>query len=108
MKKVNLLVIGTQKAGTTSLYEYIRQHPDIYFSDVKEVTYFVEDALYSKGEDYYHSFFTKIENEKIIASSYVHMLPCKKCPGRVKEYNPDMKFIVMLREPVSRAYSAYN
>jgi len=107
-KKVNLLILGTQKAGTTSLYEYIRQHTDIYFSDVKEVTYFVEDDLYKKGEEYYHSFFMNVINEKIIASAYVHMLPCKKCPQRVKQYNPDMKFIVMLREPVSRAYSAYN
>jgi hypothetical protein len=107
-KKVNLLILGTQKAGTTSLYEYIRQHHDIYFSDVKEVTYFVEDKLYQKGEDYYHSFFTKVTNEKIIASAYVHMLSCKEAPLRVKQYNKDMKFIIMLREPVSRAYSAYN
>jgi len=107
-KKVNLLIIGTQKAGTTSLYEYIRQHKDIYFSDIKEVIYFVNDKLFDKGEEYYHSFFTKIENEKIIASAYVHMLPSKKAPKRVQAYNPNMKFIVMLREPISRAYSAYN
>lgn len=107
-RKVNLLILGTQKAGTTSLYEYIKQHPDLYFSDVKEVTYFVEDELYNKSEDYYHSFFTKVSNEKIIASAYVHMLPCKKAIKRVKEYNPNMKFIIMVRDPVSRAYSAYN
>jgi hypothetical protein len=107
-KKVNLLIIGTQKAGTTSLYEYIKQHNDIYFSDVKEITYFVEDDQYKKGEEYYHSFFTKVDSEKIIASAYVHMLPSKKAPKRVKEYNSDMKFIVMLRNPVDRAYSAYN
>lgn len=106
-KKVNLLIIGTQKAGTTSLYEYIKQHNDIYFSDIKEVTYFVQDELYSKGEEYYHSFFQSHNNEQVSASAYVHMLPCQKCPERVKVYNPDMKFIVMLRDPVERAYSAY-
>jgi len=107
-RKVNLLILGTQKAGTTSLYEYIRQHTNIYFSDVKEVTYFVNDELYRLGEDYYHSFFSRVKSEEIIASAYVHMLPCRKCPERVRDYNPDMKFIIMLREPVDRAYSAYN
>ncbi len=107
-KKINLLILGAQKSGTTSLYEYIQQHSAIYFSDVKEVTYFVEDELYKKGEAYYHSFFSKIKDEKIVASAYVHMLPCKKAIQRVKKYNQDMKFIVMVREPVSRAYSAYN
>lgn len=107
MRKVNLFILGTQKAGTTSLYEYIKQHDNIYFSDVKEVTYFVEKKSYTKGDDYFHSFFSHIKNEKIIASCYVHMLPCKKCPLRVKKYNPDMKFIIMLRDPVKRAYSAY-
>lgn len=106
--KVNLLIIGTQKAGTTSLYEYLKQHTDIYFPDIKEIAYFVDDASYKKGDAYYHSFFTKVGNEKIIASAYVHMLSSHKAPERVKKYNAAMKFIVMLREPASRAYSAYN
>jgi hypothetical protein len=107
-RKVNFLILGTQKAGTTSLYEYIKQHNDIYFSDVKEVTYFSQSKLYKKGEDYYHSFFSKVNNEKIIASAYVHMLPCSECIQRVKKYNPNMKFVIMLRDPIDRAYSAYN
>ena len=107
-KKVNLLIIGAQKAGTTSLYEYIKQHPDVYFSEIKEITYFVVDKYYQKGIEYFHSFFSKYSSEKIIASSYVHMLPSLDAPERVLEYNKDMKFIIMLRDPVSRAYSAYN
>ena len=107
-KKVNLLIIGAQKAGTTSLYEYIKQHPDVYFSEIKEITYFVVDKYYQKGIEYFHSFFSKYNNEKIIASSYVHMLPSLDAPERVLEYNKNMKFIIMLRDPVSRAYSAYN
>ncbi len=106
--KVNLLIIGTQKAGTTSLFYYLNQHPDIYFSEVKEVIYFSNDEHYKRGEKYYHSFFPKLKGQKVIASSYVHMLPNPKCPQRVKEYNPEMKFIVMLRDPMKRATSAYN
>lgn len=105
--KVNLLIIGTQKAGTTSLYYYLKQHPSIYFSEVKEVNYFAIDEFYKRGVKYYHSFFPRHKNQKIVASAYVHMLPNPKCPERVKEYNPDMKFIVMLRDPMKRAISAY-
>jgi len=107
MEKVNTLIIGAQKAGTTSLYEYMRQHPAIHFSKVKEVTFFVKDQYYSKGEDYYHSFFDLKSKAPIKASAYVHMLPCAKCPARVKAYNKDMKFIVLLREPWERAYSSF-
>lgn len=106
--KVDFLIIGTQKAGTTSLYHYIKQHPEIYFSEVKEVTYFVDDILYEKGKDYYHSFFNKYSNEKVTGSAYVHMLPSVDAPERVRDYNPNMKIIVMLRNPADRAYSAYN
>jgi hypothetical protein len=106
-RKVDFLIIGTQKAGTTSLFQYILQHPDIYFSEVKEVNYFVYDQLYAKGEKYYHSFFSKLRKQKIIGSSYVHMLPCVKCVDRVYHYNPDIKIVVMLRNPADRAISAY-
>jgi len=106
-RKVDFLIIGTQKAGTTSLFQYILQHPDIYFSEVKEVNYFVYDHLYAKGERYYHSFFSGYRTQKIIGSAYVHMLPCVKCVDRVYHYNPRMKFIVMLRNPSERAVSAY-
>jgi len=105
--KVNLLIIGTQKAGTTSLYYYLKQHPSIYFSEVKEVNYFAIDEFYKRGVKYYHSFFPNHKKQEIIASAYVHMLPNPKCAERVKEYNPDMKFIVMLRDPIKRAISAY-
>jgi len=107
MKKVNFLIIGTQKAGTTSLFNYLRQHNDLYFSEIKEITYFVNEELYKKGESYYHSFFNKFNNEKVIGSADVHLLPSKKSPERVRNYNPDMKFVVMVRNPVDRAFSAY-
>ncbi|MEI6816656.1 MAG: sulfotransferase [Bacteroidota bacterium] len=107
-EKVNLLIIGTQKAGTTSLFYYLNQHPDVYFSEVKEVNYFAKDVYFNKGVRYYHSFFPKWKGQRVIASSYVHMLPNPKCAKRVQEYNGDMRFIVMLRDPIKRAISAYN
>jgi len=107
-EKVNLLLLGTQKAGTTSLYKYLKQHPDICFSDLKEITYFVDDIFYKKGIKYFHAFFKKYNNQKIIASSYVHMLSSENAPKRVLNYNKNMKFIILLREPIARAFSAFN
>lgn len=106
-KKVDFLIIGTQKAGTTSLFQYLIQHPEIYFSEIKEVNYFVFDQFYAKGEKYYHSFFSKYSHQKVIGSAYVHMLPCEKSIDRVLHYNPHMKFIVLLRNPIDRAISSF-
>jgi hypothetical protein len=106
-RKVDFLIIGTQKAGTTSLFQYLLQHHEIYFSEVKEVNYFVVDHLYARGEKYYHSFFSGFKNQKVIGSAFVHMLPCLKAIDRVYHYNPNMKFIVMLRNPIDRAVSSF-
>jgi hypothetical protein len=107
-KKVDFLIIGAQKAGTTSLYRYLVQHPALYFSDVKEVNYFVLDHLYAKGESYYHAYFRRYRGQPVVGSAYVHLLPCAKAAARVKAYNPGMKLVVLLREPVDRAWSAYH
>lgn len=106
--KANTFIIGSQKAGTTSLYRYLAQHPDVYFSEVKEVTYFVDNEHYEKGVEWYHDFFNKHSSEPIIASSFVHMLVDDNAPERLFKYNPDSKIIICLREPVSRAHSAFH
>lgn len=108
MAKLDFLIIGTQKAGTTSLYNYIDEHPQIFVPQVKEIQYFVDDRFYKQGPDYLAPFYKGSESAKAIGMAYVHMLPFEDCPKRVKEFNPNMKLIVMLRDPVKRAYSAYN
>lgn len=108
MPKVNLLLIGAQKSGTTSLYKYMLQHPALAFSSVKEITYFIDTDLHALGDDYYHSFFPDTTGATVVASAHVHMLACREAPARVLDYNADMKFIVVLRNPVTRAWSAYN
>jgi len=106
-KKVDFLIIGAQKAGTTSLYEYLKQHKDIQFSSSKENLFFSNQNFYEKGEQYLNSFFRKSE-EKILGTADVQLLPSLKGPSRVKAYNPKMKIIAILRDPTLRAYSAFN
>jgi len=109
-KLPNFFIIGAQKAGTTSLYEYLRQHPDIFMSKPKEPNFFADDDKYSKGLDYYSKFFAECKDEKMIGeastaySSYLHL---EKTIKRIYKFNPEIKLIYVLRNPFSRAYSSY-
>ena len=105
--KVNAIIIGAGRSGTTSIYEYMAAHPEVNFSITKELHYFSIDDLYNRGEKYFHSLFDQ-NNKNIIATADTYLLMDKKAPARIKAYNPDMKIIVMMREPVARAYSNYN
>ncbi|MFP4023313.1 MAG: sulfotransferase family protein [Thiohalospira sp.] len=104
--KVNLLIIGAGRSGTTSLCEHLKHHPDICFSTLKEIPFFSIDEIYQRGYNYYHSFF-KFPDRPVIASSDTYLLIDQKSPERIKQYNPDMKIIILMREPVERAYSSY-
>jgi len=107
VNKVNALIIGAGRSGTTSLFAYLEQHPEIACSITKEVHYFSVDDLYKRGESYLHSLFES-NNKKIIATADTYLLMDAIAPQRIKLYNPDMKIIIMLREPVARAYSNFN
>ncbi|MCE2788621.1 MAG: sulfotransferase domain-containing protein [Saprospiraceae bacterium] len=103
-KNPDFLILGAQKAGTTSLHAYLNQHPDIIFHQVKEFHFF--DIQYYRGFEWYSSLFpvdaTKITGE---ATPYYLFHPC--VPERVKKHLPHVKMIVLLRNPVDRAYSHF-
>ncbi len=103
----NTILIGAGRSGTTSLYNYMLAHPQICFSDIKEVTYFSISEHYDRGNDYFHSFFSQFDKQPIIATSDTYLLIDKNAPERIARYNPDMKIIVMLRDPVQRAFSSF-
>ena len=107
MNKVNTLIIGAGRSGTTSIYEYLAAHPEVNFSITKELHYFSIPDLYTRGGKYFHSLFNK-SDKKIIATADTYLLMDTEAPARVKQYNPNMRIIIMLREPVARAYSNYN
>jgi hypothetical protein len=106
-KKIDFFLIGTQKAGTTSLYQYLVQHPEIYFSEVKELRYFIDEGIYSRGENYLNNFFYNYAGQKLVGTSHVHMLCSPEAPKRTADYNRNAKLIVILRSPLDRAVSAY-
>lgn len=106
MNKVNALIIGAGRSGTTSVYQWMAHHPDIAFSITKEVHYFSIEDLYARGEKYLHSLFEQTD-KPITATADTYLLMDALAPVRVAAYNPDMRIIIMLRDPVDRAYSNY-
>lgn len=104
----DFLIIGAQKCGTTSLYNYLIQHPQILPAAQKEIHFF--DLNYSKGSDWYAAQFPAIASGSGLLSgeSSPYYLFHPLVPRRVKQLFPQVKLIVLLREPVARAWSHYH
>lgn len=106
----NFFIIGATKAGTTALYSYLKKHPDIYLSDVKEPQYFCNDELYNRGLEFYlDTFFRGSKKYKARGEATPHYLYYEKSARRIAETFPgdNVGLIVILRDPVQRAYSLY-
>ncbi|MGE0562560.1 MAG: sulfotransferase domain-containing protein [Flavobacteriales bacterium] len=102
---VDNIIIGAGRSGTTSLVEYLNQHPEINFSTIKEVTYFSVEEHFKRGREYLHSFF---ENRKgILSTSDTYLFMDADAPEKIQKYNPDIKLIVILRDPAKRTFSNF-
>jgi hypothetical protein len=120
----NFLIISPGKSGTTSLYHYLKQHPQIYMSPIKEPRFFAlegRDPASFQGpgdremigqtavtnlEDY-QALFAGVSGEKAIGEATVTYLHDPEAASRIRHYVPEAKLIAVLRNPVERAYSAY-
>ena len=105
----NFLCIGAQRAGTTWLYDLLASHPEVYVpARRKEVHFF--DWYYNRGLSWYTRFFpSEREANRYWAVGEVtpDYLYDPGCPKRISEILPSVKLIVILRNPVDRAYSHY-
>ena len=97
------LVIGAQRAGTTSLYNYLTAHPGIAAAATKEVHFF--DVHYSKGPAWYEAQFPSRGEAQITGEASPYYLFHPLAAARAAAFLPDAKLIVLLRNPVDRALS---
>ncbi len=107
---VNLFIIGAMKSGTTSLHNYLNEHPSIFMCEPKEPGFFVEELAWSKGHGWYQSLFARANDEVVLGESSTHYtkLPVYKgVPERIASFNPNARFIYLMRDPVERAISHY-
>ncbi len=112
----NLLIVGAAKSGTTSLHNYLKQHPDIFMSDHKEPHFFINNEIgtnripqgISKYDDYI-ALFKNSESYKYRGESSAMYLqfPDISIKNINKYLNDNVKIIIMLRNPIERAFSGY-
>jgi Sulfotransferase domain len=124
-RKVNLFIVGAAKSGTTSLCDWLDMHADVAMCRVKEPNFFATHALHFsealtppephkkyqykiiKDKALYESLFGDVSNKRVIAEGSVNYLNNIDTPNKLYNYNPDAKIIILLRNPVERAYSHY-
>ncbi len=137
----NFLVVGAAKSGTTSLYNYLKQHPEVYMSPIKETNYFSTDidlsefsktykrierqkkididkyvkgpmdreiwGAYIKNRNHYVKLFKHVRDETAIGEVSNSYLYSKVAPYNIKSEIPDVRIIMILRNPIERIFSHY-
>lgn len=118
----NFLIVGAAKSGTSSLHNYLNQHPDIFMPsfneaglNVKEPHFFVKESIHNRlhfgvwNWESYIKLFEKANSHKAIGEASVfYLYYAQEAIENIKKYlNEDVKIIMILRNPVDRAYSAY-
>lgn len=107
----NFFLVGTPRAATTSLWEWLRGHPEIYMSPLKETHFFASwkpatvPSVSSERE--YLRLFKGARERKVVGEASPTYLSDPNAPGRIKEVSPDARILIVLRDPVTRAYSNY-
>jgi hypothetical protein len=110
----NFLVIGAPKAGTGSLHDYLRQHPEIFVPNKKDPRWFCFEGQANRHRfpvrslAEYEALFAGVTGEKAIGESTALYFWSKVAPQNIKDTIPDARLIVSLREPVQRAFSIYH
>ena len=99
------LVIGAMRSGTTSLARYLGVHPDVFMAPEKEVHFF--DRHWVRGVDWYRERFAGATTERAVGEATPAYLHDEAAPARIAEVLPQVKLVVLLRDPVDRAYSHY-
>src|SRR5215210_6007139 len=108
----NFFIVGAPKCGTTALYEYLRPHPNIFMSELKEPHFFARDlGTYPKIktlEDYTRLFEGATEEHLRVGEASVYYLRSAVAAANIREFNPAAKIIAMYRNPVDMVYSFHS
>lgn len=106
-KLPEFLVCGAMKAGSTSLFHYLNQHPQISMYKKKEVHFFDDDNNFKKGLDWYKKHFNDKKENTICGEVTPGYMLLEKVPQRIKEFLPNIKLVFVVRNPIERAWSHY-
>jgi len=110
----NLFIVGAPRAGTTSLYKYLENISEVYMAPIKEPNYFVSEKFPEnhpvktiKNKKKYLKLFEQVNHEKIIGEASTLYLSDPETPKFIHKTIPHAKIIIILRDPIERAFSSY-
>jgi len=104
------LLIGSMKSGTTSLWGYLHDHPEVFVPEEKEPDFFVAGIAWERGLDWYESLFDGAEHAKArgeASTNYTKAHRFRGVPERIASILPDVKLIYVMRNPIERMISHY-
>jgi hypothetical protein len=117
MTKPNLFIVGAPKAGTSFLYKQLRSHTELSFPKVKEINHFSNEDLDELGSYYkdfkirnrkkYLNFFSSTPDVKFCVDASVSYFAFKHVPQKIFDFNPEAKILIVLRNPIKRAFSHF-
>jgi hypothetical protein len=108
----NFLIIGAGRSGTTSLYHYLRQHPDIFMSPVKETNYYTDAGQVTDGRAVrsrceYEQLFAGVNGERAIGEATPRYLNAVTSIERIRDDLQGVRLIATMRQPADRGFSSY-
>jgi hypothetical protein len=108
--KVGFLVAGVQKGGTSTLHAYLERHREVGLGGSKELHYFDDETVDWSAPDYqrYHRLFPVYPDAAIAGECTPVYLFWPPSLARIRAYSPDVRFIVVFRNPIDRAYSQWS
>ena len=106
--RVDFVIGGTQKGGTSALDSFLRQHPQICMAETRKELHFFDRADEDKDYKKYHANFQPQPHHRVIGEASPIYMYWETAPYRIWNYNPKMKWILTLRNPIERAFSAWN
>ena len=107
--RLDFLVVGAEKAGTTAMFSYLKRVPGVYIPLPKELNFF-DRAAWGDGTNFshLHRWFVLAPKGAILGEATPTYLMNPECFPRIRSYNPGMRIIAILRSPIRRAFSAWN
>jgi hypothetical protein len=106
--RVDFVIGGTQKGGTSALDSFLRQHPEICMPTTRKELHFFDREDENRDYKEYHANFKPKPQHRVIGEASPIYIYWETAPYRIWKYNPKMKWILALRNPIERAFSAWN
>src|SRR5436309_4687544 len=110
IERLDFIVAGAQKSGTTALHYFLAKHPNITMGDQQEIHFFDDDATFAATVDYerLHKHYPLVAPSTMAGDCTPSYLYFKPAAERIWNYNPKIKLLALLRNPVERAFAHWN